>query len=271
MDGCSLTYLSKNGSFEVKRDVDGDQDYLAYLEDKNALIVKSEIYESLINSLRGFMILILEHLKYFYGVEEIDESINMGETYEWSLDEIGWQMVPDRRETMWVGIGKEYTVGEDFMSWLPWLVKHNVIPFFAFRHLHKAFSEQDTRHKWINATIAAELAFKEFLSKFDERTSSLIINVPSPPLKKLYKEVLMEFTGFESPMANQLQKGAERRNSLVHRANYPSPGRQETNLYVAQVQIAIFHLYICLYPGNELFQWLLKKANAQLKHVISQK
>ncbi|QRR01502.1 hypothetical protein [Dyadobacter sandarakinus] len=270
-DGCKLSYYIETGSFEVKRSIDGDQKWIEYLQDKDVLLAKNSQHDSVIASLKSFMILFIEHIKYFFGVEEIDEFLSTKETFEWSIDQTSWQTIPDRRETMWVGTGKMYSVDGTFTSWIPWLLENNIRPFFAFHHLHKALSEDDTRHKWINATIAAELAFKEFLSTLDPKTSALIINVPSPPLKKLYKDVLKEYTGFESPMANALEKGSATRNSLVHKTNFARPGLYDTNVYVAQVQVAIFHLYTCLYPDNDFFLGLLNDADSKLAQIIWEK
>jgi hypothetical protein len=45
---------------------------------------------------------------------------------------------------------------------------------------------------------------------------SLLFEVPSPPLNKLYGSVLGSVAGEKSPYVKLLQKGAEMRNRLVH-------------------------------------------------------
>jgi hypothetical protein len=57
----------------------------------------------------------------------------------------------------------------------------------AFRHLHRAENERDDpRHAWIDATIAAELAIKEFFILYKPELAPFVLEVPSPPLSKLY-------------------------------------------------------------------------------------
>jgi hypothetical protein len=172
---------------------------------------------------------------------------------------------------VWRGVNPIYILDDNFLGWIPKLIERGIEPFFAFTHLHKAFLEQNCRHKWINATIAAELAFKEFLAQYDTRATSLITHIPSPPLNRLYRDVLKEYTGVESPMQAVLGNGATLRNHLIHKTTEPTPTIEKANIYIHQVQVAIFHLYSLLYKDDPFFTYLLKHAEGKLERTISRK
>jgi hypothetical protein len=140
-------------------------------------------------------------------------------------------------------------------------------PFFAFNHLHKAFNEPNSRHQWINATICAELAFKEFLAVYDSKCASLITYAPSPPLPILYKQVLNEQTGEESPFAKELGDGATLRNSLIHKPKHPSPDKKKTDIYLHVVQSAILHLQYLLYKDIPVFKFFYERSVEQLNRI----
>ena len=104
---------------------------------------------------------------------------------------------------------------------------------------------------WIDSTIAAELAIKEFLIRYRPDWKTLLIELPSPPIHKLYGPVLESLAGEKSPVLKELQKGSEIRNRLIHRAG-ESVSREEANEYFMNVETAIFHLLALLYPDDEL-------------------
>jgi hypothetical protein len=147
------------------------------------------------------------------------------------------------------------------------LMNAGVPVFFAFNHLYMAYAETDPRFKWINGTIAAEHAFKEFLPLLDSRTKSIMDYVPSPPIERLYKNVLEAYAGRASGMYKQLQNGAKTRDDLIHKPATPPPDLTATNTYLHQVEVAIFELYTFLYPGNPFVDYLLKRAEKRLRHV----
>lgn len=129
-----------------------------------------------------------------------------------------------------------------------------VRPLVAMRHLHRAKRESQPHHKWIDATIAAELAVKEVLCRAHPSMESMLIEMPSPPFSKMYGPLLKHYLGEESPFRKQLITGQERRNALVHRPGALLIDRQEANDYVAIVEGAIFHLLSLLYPHDELIR-----------------
>jgi hypothetical protein len=115
-------------------------------------------------------------------------------------------------------------------------------PFIAFEHIHEAKRDRGARFTWIEATIAAELAIKEALSRIEPRLTPLLLEVPAPPLRKLYGAILENVAGERSPYVSKLDKGAEKRNQLVHRPDAIRLDPQEVVDYVAVVDRAIWHL-----------------------------
>jgi len=87
---------------------------------------------------------------------------------------------------------------------------------------------------------------------------TLLLEVPSPPIHKMYGAVLKSFAGEESPMKAALQKGAEIRNKLIHRPTEPSVDGDDADLYVLQVEVAISHLMILLRPTDEYLRRIHK-------------
>lgn len=244
---------------------DGLLDYFKGSESNDSLLseyktIQMPMHEAIEN--------IVKYLKYFYGIPEIDdldENIRMASLYYWSLDGLKWDLVPERFESKWIGADIVYVLDDNLLSWMPVLTQRKVETFFAFTHLHKAFNETNTRHQWINATIAAELAFKEFITLYKPDTAPLIAYLPSPPLDKMYKTLLREYAGIESPMHKFLSKGATKRNELVHKPRQMRPTQQETLIYLLQVQVAILHLYTILYPNDPFFEYLFNHANSKLQ------
>lgn len=130
----------------------------------------------------------------------------------------------------------------------------SVLPLVAMRHLHRAKHEPQPHHKWIDAAIAAELAVKEVLCRARPDMEPLLVEMPSPPLSKMYGSLLKHYLGEESPFRKILIRGQEKRNALVHRPGALQVDQQEANNYVASVEGAIFHLLSLLYPHDELIR-----------------
>jgi hypothetical protein len=122
----------------------------------------------------------------------------------------------------------------------------------AMRHLHRAKREREPRHRWIDATIAAELGIKEFLAAYKPELESLLLEVPSPPLRKLYGAVLESYAGKRSPKLKEIANGGEMRNLLVHKPSIQEIGSEEADAYVKDVEIALLHLLTLLYPEDDL-------------------
>lgn len=115
-------------------------------------------------------------------------------------------------------------------------------PLIAIEHMHEAQRYRGDRFSWIEASIAAELAIKEALVRLEPLVEVLLLEVPSPPIHKLYGPILKKIAGEKSPHVTALQRGAEKRNRLVHRPEAVHFGPQEVVDYVGTVERAIWHL-----------------------------
>ncbi len=243
-----------------------DEEY-AYVQDKDNRLPRNEQFEGYLANQYQSIRTLLSYIQVFDGVFKLDTELRMQSRYEWSDDRSSWYPVPDKRITTWLGANLQQTLADNFMDNIERLANDGIPVFLAFNHLYKAYDEINPRFKWINGTIAAEHAFKEFLSLLDPRTECLMLNIPSPPIEKLYKTVLHAYTAKESSMYRQLQKGAARRNELIHRPTTAAPDLIETNIYLHQIEVAIFELYTLLFPGNTFLTYALTGAQERLRHV----
>lgn len=257
----------KSGEITAIKSEELTPDEYIYVKDKDNVLPRNEQFEDYLVKQYQAIRTILSYIQVFDGVFKLDTERQMQSRYEWSENRIDWLPIPDKRVTTWRGANLMQTLADNFMGNIERLANGNIPVFLAFNHLYKAYDEGNSRFKWINGTIAAEHAFKEFLSLLDSRTESLMLNIPSPPIEKLYKTVLEAYTGKESSMYKQLQKGASKRNELVHKPATPAPDLNETNIYLHQVEVAIFELYTLLYPENSFLTYALTGAQQRLKHV----
>ena len=131
-------------------------------------------------------------------------------------------------------------------------IDQDLEPIIAMRHLHRAKKENIAHHKWIDATIAAELAVKEVLVTIKPDLETLLMEMPSPPLAKLYGSILEEYLGERSPYLKYIREGVEVRNRLIHKPYAEHIDAQTANDYVAHIEGAIFHLLTKAYPDNVL-------------------
>lgn len=161
---------------------------------------------------------------------------------EWSVDGIKWHEIP---QEIWVTGIEAYPIHNldiEWMNHLQHLVRSGEQPFLASRHLHEARQHRGVRFRWIEATTAAELAIKEALARMEPKLIPLLVELPAPPLTKLYGPILESIAGERSPFLKELQTGIEIRNRLVHRPSEPDPDPQKLADYVGLVDRAIRHL-----------------------------
>jgi hypothetical protein len=161
---------------------------------------------------------------------------------EWSLDNKDWRELRGGRGTVTIS---EHLVGQLDSRWqqrIQRLLDEREEPLVAMHHLLLAQRISGGRFKWIEATIAAELAIKEILVRMEPKLKTLLAEVPSPPLTKLYGEILESVSGERSPFRAELGKRMERRNRLVHRPGSTELNDQEAVNYVSTVDQAIKHL-----------------------------
>ncbi|MCK4354714.1 MAG: hypothetical protein KAW83_05615, partial [Dehalococcoidia bacterium] len=99
--------------------------------------------------------------------------------------------------------------------------------------------------QWIYATMAAELAIKEILVRIEPKLQVILETLPSPPLNRLYGDVLESVAGVRSTSLSKLQNGARRRNELVHNPRSPTPTFNEVKEYINFIE--------------DMIRWLLKE------------
>jgi len=112
------------------------------------------------------------------------------------------------------------------------LLSENEEALVATSYLHQARNSDNRRYQWIYATMAAELAIKEILVRIEPKLQVILEELPSPPLQKLYGDVLESVAGVRSNSLSTLQNGARKRNQLVHNPNSPTPTFNEVNEYI---------------------------------------
>ena len=161
---------------------------------------------------------------------------------EWSRDGSTWHEVPHKIRMTGVEGYPVYKLDTKWTAHLQQLVGAGEQPFLASQHLHEARRHRGTRFRWIEATTAAELAIKEALLRIEPTFAPLLLEMPAPPLGRLYGSVLEAVSGERSPFLKALQKGIEVRNRLVHRPSEPAPDPQELANYVSNVDGALRHL-----------------------------
>lgn len=84
------------------------------------------------------------------------------------------------------------------------------------------------------------------------------MEVPSPPITKLYGPILERYLGERSPFIRELEEGARMRNRLIHRTAAPVDA-QAAIKYVRVVEAAILHAMRRLYPNDRLLQELQRR------------
>jgi hypothetical protein len=193
-----------------------------------------------------------EVLKYVLRQHDIKERIH--QTARWySSDGVQWDELPFQL-MMLMGPSTGYSLHAALDQSIQTFLDNDRHCFMdALRHLHQAYRPDLPRYSWIDCTIAAELAIKEFLIRYRPEWKTLLTEVPSPPLHKLYGTVLEDLTGEKSPVLKELAKGAEIRNRLIHRPG-ETVSTEEASKYFMDVETAIFHLLTHLYPDDELIK-----------------
>jgi len=200
---------------------------------------------------------VLHLIKYCFNQTDLDENLFSVKGKYWSTDKSEWKSLPMLIHAI-MDIHNLLSLNEDKTEAIQEYLDSGLEPLFALRHLHRAKRENNPRYKWIEATIAAELAIKEFLMRTKPDVETLLLELPSPPLHKLYGPILESFTNQRSPKLKELTKGAEIRNKLIHRPKDIEIKEEQANKYVHDVEIAIGHLLTLLYPEDPIMERFFK-------------
>lgn len=195
---------------------------------------------------------VLGLIKYCFDCTTLDENLLSSDSIQiyWSINKSEWKTFCSKN-CVTVNVRGGFNLNEKNAKVIQEYIDNNFSPFFALRHLHRAMNETNTRYKWIDATIAAELAIKEFLIRKEPTIEPLLLEVPSPPLDKLYGTILESYTKERSPKLKELINGVTKRNKLVHRPQDIKLTIEEANKYVYDVKTAIYHLLHLLYPHDD--------------------
>jgi hypothetical protein len=161
---------------------------------------------------------------------------------QWSIDGANWRQIQGLRINVAISSRVVGKLTERWRLIIQELLDQGEEPLLAMQHLYEAERSDGLRFKWIEATIAAELAIKEILVRIEPKLNVLLIELPSPPLRKLYGEVLESVAGEKSPFRKELHEVAERRNRLVHRPEAEELDTQQVIDYLDTVSKAIRHL-----------------------------
>jgi hypothetical protein len=165
------------------------QNFLSYPE------VFEPTYQLICSELNSAARRVVEYIKFFLGRYEIADEVTSDITiFSWAFDvnSDNYLEVP-RKVTGNLFFNSQRPLDYTVRVQLQEGIKKGITPFVAMRHIYRATQEKNPNFKWIDATIAAELAIKEALIRKVPTLAAFIEHVPSPPLNKLYGE-LMEST-----------------------------------------------------------------------------
>lgn len=168
---------------------------------------------------------------------DINDELIGNPYYEWSLGDNQWFSIP-RGLRMDIGLSSLGNLDERTAKYLQELLSEDEEALVATSYLHQARNSMNRRYQWIYATIAAELAVKEILVRIEPKLRVILEELPSPPLKKLYGDVLQSVASvrLSSSDLGKLQRGARRRNELVHNPKSTTPSFKEVTRYIDFVE-----------------------------------
>ncbi|MFT5702337.1 MAG: hypothetical protein ACI8ZB_005254 [Desulforhopalus sp.] len=201
---------------------------------------------------------VLGLIKYHFNHQDLSEELTRGKEIKWSVDYKSWRKLPEGVASISLSIHRAKLTPTKINN-IQKSLDANITPLTAMRHLHRAHKELQPHHKWIEATIAAELAVKEVLIRANPELETILLELPSPPLTKLYGTILERYLGERSPFVSKIGRGVEVRNRLVHRPNEERIDLKSAFDYVDTIEAAIFHLLTIIYPEDRLLQETSKK------------
>lgn len=272
LSGRAVLKAPFRGGFVPAASVDFDLDGRRCLVDVNQVDVPDNVIELLLSTpnhcdkdtfpaelhqlfedVRVSAEVVMDAWKFIVARDEgIPEGALAGMNFHWrlSVPDAEWRPVPQWSSSSFK-IGSVLALRQEPAAWLQEVLADGVRPLVGLTYLHRAKAEPNPRYRWVDATIAAELCIKEILMAAKPDSEVLLRHLPSPPLAKLYGEVLEKFLGQKSPYLSQLRKGAERRNDLVHKPDSTIISENDALNYVRDVERAIFHAWRLLHPGKE--------------------
>lgn len=242
----------KEQSVEAFGDFDISDEFWGVLSNKESVQEIPDSIEKEASSIRTHLTTsakrVLNAIKYCLKHIELEEELLGIKGTFWSIDKKNWQGFPGGQLSMVFSGRSIEALNKKSAKLLEEYLVKGPEPFLALSFLHRAKRERNPKYRWIDATIAAELAIKEFLIQFKPEIEPVLLEVPSPPLHKLYGSILESYTGQRSPRLKEIAEGARVRNLLVHRPEKIRIDDQDSINYVGHVEAAIGHLLNILHP-----------------------
>ncbi|NVM54972.1 MAG: hypothetical protein HWN66_14805, partial [Candidatus Helarchaeota archaeon] len=157
--------------------------------------LKSELSELSSGSYKAARKL-LHLIKYCFYCANLNENLLSFKEAFWSIDKSEWKTKPylPAIADWYLQAHPDIPLDENTYKAIQYYIDHDFEPFLALRYLHRAKKESNPYDRWIDATTAAEWAIKEFLIRLKPDVKAVLLEVPSPPLYKLYGSVLESYT-----------------------------------------------------------------------------
>ena len=216
---------------------------MARIEEEHALLNDKILFEELGGILAkaqsaaiGILDLLAQEMELWYRVR-------FGDTRRlaWRTADGEWREIASRARVEAVKLALVHQLNRKLAAEIQRRLSSGERAFLAYSHILTADGSYG-RSAWIEATTAAELAIKEALIQLEPKLAVLLLELPSPPLDKLYRKVLKDVAGEESPKWRVLMDGAVRRNKLIHRPGTEAPDAEENIQYLEAVREAFMHL-----------------------------
>ena len=252
----SVNVIPKDKQIESLQEIEASNQLLRIMEADDYKGISKELDSELSEISSGITSAarkVIHLIKYCFNQLSINDNLMSIKGEFWSKDGTNWKRL---HVPLTVAISMTHTISlkEDSCKWLQEYINSDYQPFLSLRHLHRARNDSNPRYKWIEATIAAELAIKEFLIRQKPELETLLLEVPSPPIYKMYGAILRTYGDITLPkeISKELANGAEIRNRLLHRPHDEVINHQDANNYVDAVAEAINRLLRVLYPKHHL-------------------
>ncbi|ECP9706018.1 SEC-C domain-containing protein [Listeria monocytogenes] len=201
---------------------------------------------------------LIKGINVFFDIGESKECMLNSKDHFWSQDKENWLALPVWID-MYVTTRQGLKLTSNNIEILASYVKGEYYePLVAMDYLFRAKNSDVPKFKWIDATIAAEFAIKEFYSRKIPQIETLLLEMPSPPLTKLYGKVMESLIGVKSPKVSEINKGIEIRNKLIHSPKEIDISLAEADKYINDIQEAIIHLLENLYGEDEYYVMSMK-------------
>lgn len=259
-------YHVTSGGLHVAVDVPADEEYAVAVA---ATEVSIELFEwvrtcpavvksypvdlaVILANLDGAARRVIEAMKYFLIRPDIqDNAIGMAGNFTWT-DEAGEPRQLPIPGGSWMSSSVTYSTGG--ASAMQEGFDKDYRPLIGMRHLFRAMQETEPRFRWIDITIALELSIKEALIRKRPDMEMLILEMPSPPLTKLYGSIMEHYLGQRTPYSKVIDEGVQIRNKLLHRPDGVEISTEKASEYLRDAHKAINHVFLLLYPDWKIAQ-----------------